>query len=296
MKVISQVAVICMGIIISCATPQPRYQGTISSGNWLRNISVPYSGPEGTFSVPVQIFFPKGYKKGDNYRTIILLPDYGSSLREWEKNSAVETLATSYKCVLICPQMGISMYASKFHPETQRKWNPLPGGIWIGTVLLPYIQDQFALCHDKGKTAIMGVSDGGRGALLVAEQYPQLFGAAVAISGFYDNQLMTRYRPLRYLYGEYKKFKDRWQTEDNVIAAAEKLENIAVYVVHSTKDPVISPGQAMLLAIKINHLLKNANLQMNFKYAKRTGYEHDWKYWRRFLPEIFTFLNKNLDQ
>ncbi|HNX60341.1 MAG TPA: hypothetical protein PKK43_14660, partial [Spirochaetota bacterium] len=60
-------------VIVCVSAASAKYQGSVPSGAWLKNLSVPYSGGDGNFSVNAQVYFPGGYKTGDAVRTLILL-------------------------------------------------------------------------------------------------------------------------------------------------------------------------------------------------------------------------------
>ena len=169
------------------------YSGKIVPGAW-NTVEVPYNDPEKSFSVKMQIYFPKNYSLGDRVPVMLLLHNYGASMYEWGRNSSIAVQAEKYNLVLVSPDMGRTLYETEYFPETTLKWNPIPGGRWVAEVLVPYLRAQFNLALNSKKTAVAGVGYAARGALLLASTYPQFFGEAVGIAGCYDQLSMSRSR------------------------------------------------------------------------------------------------------
>lgn len=241
----------------------------------------------------LQIYFPKEYKRGKAVRTLIVLHGYNGTMRDWEKNSAIKKFADQYGIALVCPAMGKSLYASQYFPETKVKWAPLPGGIYMNTVLIPFIRSNFNLATDKAKTGIMGLSTGGRGALLTAARIPESFAATAGVSGDYDPLSMTRNHILRSVYGEYKNFKSRWEQQDNMMRMAVNLKGVAVFISHGGKDYSVPREQSMLLAMRLKQLEKKSG-GYKVAYNEVSHGIHDWRYWRKILPDMMKFFDENM--
>lgn len=259
-----------------------------AAGKWLRNVKVDFNLNGETGSAAVQIYFPKGYKKGDNLRTLIALHGYRANMREWEINSAINKFADDFNFVIVCPDMGVSIYETKFYPETTSKWNSIPGGIFAGDILVKFLKSKYGLASGKSKTGIFGLSTGGRGAVLLTEKYPMNFGAAAGLSGDYDPSSMTKDRLLTSVYGDYKNFQDRWDNDDNIMKLAPNLKDVPVYISHGEKDHIIPKDQSLIAALQ----LKKAGAKVVYKTNRYGG--HDWKYWGYTLREVMEFFDKNL--
>lgn len=264
----------------------------IRPGRWLRNVKVNFDKGEKDYVV-MQIYFPKGYKKGDKIRTLIALHDYDGNLRDWETNSSIERQADKYNMAIVCPNMRRTLYESKYYPETINKWASIPGGQFVGEVLLKFLQKNFNLAKGKKRTGILGFSTGGRGALLTAAHYNGKFSAAAGLSGIYDQSSMPKERHLISVYGEYKNFKDRWEKEDNVLQMASKFKNISVFIGHGGKDHRVPSGQSFVLSLKLKTLKKKYG-GYDFVYHIKKKYHHDWKVWRLMLDPMMEFFDKNL--
>ncbi|HON77577.1 MAG TPA: alpha/beta hydrolase-fold protein [Spirochaetota bacterium] len=307
------VIAVMLGVFLSCETAQvpaggsayrfPEYKGTVSAGSWNRSIVITYTVDGVQESVPVQIYFPRSYRRGRNMRTLIGLHDLNGSMSSWSRFTRIEDYAERHNYILVCPNMPGTLYETKYFPETTRKWNRIPGGRWIAEILVPYLRQSFGIALDKNKTGIFGCSTGARGAVLVASAYPELFGAAAGFSGAYDSLAAADSRLLWSVYGEYKKFKKRWKDEDNVIRLAENLKDIPLILAHGKDDTTVPYDQTRLLAIRLLQLrgkCSDKSGQETTEEGGRRPYEfhmllrrneyHNWAFWRtmpRYMMPLF---------
>jgi hypothetical protein len=263
----------------------PLYTAEIPVKSWLRNINVPYSGPEGNFNVLIQIYFPQSYIKEKPVRTLILLPSYGRGLTEWEKNSAAVRYANEQQCVLVCPDMGRTVYESQYFPETTLRWHELPGGVWIPNVLVPFLRDQFGLCRAREITGIAGVGMGARGALLAAARNSEIFSYAGCIAGAYDAALLPQSGPLTAQYGRYKNFKERWESVDSVLSVAQNLKDSCIYMGHGKREKDNPIESAQIVLIKFSQL-KKQHPSFNYKFSF-SEWGTEWEVWNKLVPDLF---------
>jgi putative tributyrin esterase len=268
------------------------YTGEITPNKWIRNLKVMYSEEKDGFR-NIQIFFPNNYKKGENAKVLIALHGYGANMREWELNSYIEKLANDFNFVIVCPDMGNTIYESKFYPETTVKWAGIPGGKFISENLINYLNNTFSLAYDREKIGIFGLSTGGRGAMLLSALHPDIFGAAAGLSGDYDPLAMTHDRLITSVYGNFKQFEERWKTDDNIMKLADKLINTPLFISHGERDSVVPKEQSWIFAIKLKQLKKKMG-GFDVIYIEKKNLMHDWRYWGNMLPEIMEFFNKKL--
>jgi S-formylglutathione hydrolase FrmB len=273
---------ILVSVIISGFAVEPVYTQSKGAmpGSWQK------SGIQSTdgSSVTVSLYFPKSYKAGMN-RTLILLHSYGKSSSEWEKTSGAAKLADEYGIILVCPDMGKTIYENEYFEETIIKWNALPGGKWIPKVLIPYLQKEKDLCTDRKRTGIAGLEIGARGALLAAARNPEMFGFAGGISGMYDSGSAMRFEGFNALYGKYKDNKDRWENADSIITLAPQLSGTVIFLSHGNKERNPSIDQSQLVLIKLAQLKKK---QGGFQYRFfEKGWGDGWAIWGPSLVELF---------
>jgi enterochelin esterase-like enzyme len=249
-------------------------------GSWQKN-SVQTDGGS---AVTVSMYFPKSYKAGMS-RTLILLHSYGKSSYEWEKTSGASKLADTYGIILVCPDMGKTIYENDYFDETSNRWNAIPGGRWIPQVLIPYLRKEKDLCNDRKLTGITGLEIGARGALLSAARNPEIFGFAGGISGMYDSGSATRFEGYNLLYGKYKDNKDRWENADSIIILAPQLSKTVIFLSHGNKERNPSIDQTQLVLIRLAQLKKK---QGGFQYRFfEKGWGDSWAIWGPSLLECF---------
>ena len=188
------------------------------------------------------------------------------------------------------------LYETRYYLQTRNKWSNVPGGKWIGDILIPFLREQFAIAYEKRKTGILGNSIGARGAILTASSYPKIFGAAAGLSGFYDTIAITDNKLLISIYGEYDNFPKRWEDDDNIIKLAVNLRDTPVFLAHGKRDWKVNFEQARLLAIRLKQLQKGNKNTYKFEYHEKKYKFHDWKLWNAMLPFMMSFFDKSLDR
>lgn len=267
----------------------------LEPGKWTRSVMVPFE-KGGESGVSVQIYVPGDYKPGEKIRTLIMLPEYDGNEREWENSTPIAQEANALHLAIVCPNTAGTVYESAYYPETVKKWGPVPGTLFIGEVLVPYLQSKFSLAADRKRTGICGIGMGARGAILVAAKYNRLFCAAAGLSGVYDPGLLSRpLNSLTAVYGSYKSFPERWDETDNVIKLAPELKGTAVFLAHGDSDSQVPSNQSVALAITLNTLQKKGG-GYDSRYKAMRHHAHDWRCWRRVFPEVMRFFGEKLAQ
>jgi dipeptidyl aminopeptidase/acylaminoacyl peptidase len=242
--------------------------------------------------VLVQIYFPKSYTgRGD--RVLVALHGYAGAMADYEENTNLAWLAEERGFVVVCPNMGRTLYESRYYPETEIRWSPVPGSEFLGALLIPFVRKNYGVAEDRSRTGIMGISTGGRGALLAACLYPEIFGAAAGISGDYDPPSMPNDRLLRTVYGPYDRFKDRWDGDDNVLKLAVNLKRTPVLLVHGSKDYVTPREQSLVMAMTMKQLQKKSG-GYECVYLEKKHQTRDWRLWKMVLPEVMDFFHERL--
>jgi S-formylglutathione hydrolase FrmB len=138
---------------------------------------------------------------------------------------------------------------------------------------LPMLSDRF----DAGRVALVGWSMGGYGALLAAEEHPDLFAAVAAASP----AIFTSYEELTSGGGDAFDSAEDFAAHD-VIAGAGSLGEVAVRIDCGTADPFYANDQSLVRALP-------APPQGSwFKGC------HDPDSWRTVAPAQIDFLGRNL--
>jgi S-formylglutathione hydrolase FrmB len=125
-------------------------------------------------------------------------------------------------------------------------WNPHPGDdpqAMLVRELIPRCQRQ-GLGTGQRKVGVMGISMGGYGAILLAEQYPGLIGAAAAISP----AIWTSYAQAQSANaGAYASAQDF--AHDDAVTHAGALAGVPVRVASGDSDPFHPGVQALARAL-----------------------------------------------
>lgn len=237
--------------------------------------------PGGPPSIHVDIADPADRAlRGD----LLVLPGWNFSRREWQAKSPLlaEAAARGLRCVF--PEMKVTLYESRYYPETTMKWATLPGGQWIKTVLLPELQKK-GIFTPEGDNYVLGLSTGGRGAVLLCLQNPGVFKAAAALSGDFNQTAMPADRLMKALYGPYESFSRRWHDDDNPFSQV-LLWNTPLYLGHGQADDVVpfSQSETWYRALKKNH----PRLRLIFNKPEKAG--HDFHYWSSEVGPVLDFF------
>jgi hypothetical protein len=268
---------------------------TIAPGKWSAPLSIDYTAPDGRVkTASVRIYFPKDCTPRACRRSIILLHDTSGTMRDWGVNTDIQGYADEYRVVLVCPDMGSTLYETKFYPETVKQWDGIPGGLWVKEVLVPWLQKTYKIAKDRKYTGIAGVAMGARGALLIASSCPDIFGAAAGLSGDYDKTLSTRKKTFATVYGDYTTNRDRWENDDNVIEAAEGLRDTPVFLGHGGRDRDTPVEQSRLLSIRIKQLQKKHLQKYVLEYHEKEKLTHDWKCWKALTQPMMQFFDTTM--
>lgn len=285
-------------LLVSAANLQAADLSQIKPGSWLKNLSITTIWEGNSFAVPLQIYFPKNYKAGSSVKTLIALHDYEGSMTDWQNRSGIAAYADKYNIVVVTPQMGKTLYETAYYPESKIKWNPMPGGRWIADELVPFIQKEYKLGLKRNELGLIGVNSGGHGAVLLAALYPQVFGIACSVGGFFDTLAMTSNKRIEGVYGPYKDFSDRWKTSDYIMALAPNLENTPVFLIHGNSDYLVPFEQSRMFAIRLSQLQKSKGAgnpkKFTVKLIERKYKGAGWENWAGMLPDMFIFIDQQL--
>ena len=218
--------------------------------------------------------------------TVILLHGWDLSPLSWcdQTSFCDELLSMGYHVII--PDMGKSVYASQYYPETVETMSMYPQLSFVLDTLLPFLQDSIYILNSSHNNYLIGYSMGARGALAIAENTENIFSRLVLISGEYDQTLMPEDNILTMYFGSYQKFPERWEGKDNLLRNIDKL-NIPVLILHGKNDDVISALQSDTLA----KVLENKN-----KFYIKTiynNYGHDFDFVQKTVKDVNVFLNKD---
>lgn len=231
----------------------------------------------------VQIKAPENKFKG----TILILQGWNFRRTSWCENTNLCSKALEEGYYLIMPEMGKSIYHWKTYSQTRKDWTKYPTRDWLMNNVCNYLRSEYNLMLKGHDNFVLGLSTGGRGALLIAQENPDIFKGAASISGDYDQSLY----PADNLYiGYFGKDPKEWNPQENPISFIDKWE-VPMYIGHGNKDKVVSISHMSRLKLFVDSLRPD----LNFRYHVAENAKHDYQYWSSEVPFILDFF-KSLDE
>ncbi|MGQ9864192.1 MAG: prolyl oligopeptidase family serine peptidase [Bacteroidia bacterium] len=220
------------------------------------------------------------HQQGEPTRNLIVLPGWGHSADAiCQTNLCHRALQEGYR--LILPQMGKSLYTQHVYPQTRKDWRGFPTlQTWRDT-LLPALKNQGYLALP---TYVLGISTGGRGAVLLILYFPEFFVAGAALSGDFDTEGMPQDNLLRGWLGPYDQFADRWRQESPYLLAP-KL-NRPLFLAHGKKDAIVPAWQSEKFYSRCKSLHPNLKIQLSLDL--QAG--HDYPYWEKAAHQALNFF------
>jgi predicted esterase len=225
---------------------------------------------------------PKGAFKGN----IIVLPGWSFSRKDWCEKASLCKKATEKGYRLIMPEMGKSVYASQFYPETLKDWQKYPNKAWLINELIPTLQKEHGILLPEQHNFVVGLSTGGRGVALMALAKPELFKAVAALSGDFDQTQMPTDRLIIGYYGSYQAFKSRWEGEDNPTKQAARFKT-PIYLGHGKQDNIVPVSQTQIFYDALQKANPALKIKLNLVNAA-----HDYAYWESETENVLNFFGE----
>lgn len=220
---------------------------------------------------------------------LLVLQGWSFPKDDWCKKSSLCQKALSQGYRLIMPEMGKSTYSSQLYPQTLAQWRKYPTLPWLTDSLIPYLQKRYCIMTKDQANFVVGLSTGARGAGLVVMNKPDLFKAAAALSGDFDQRGIPHDRIMTGFYGSIYQFPKRWAGKDNMVVNIKKFKT-PFYLGHGKLDRVCPPAQTLQFyqALKKNHPKLKLTLSMPAWAA------HNYKYWDYEVDRFLKFFGETL--
>ena len=187
--------------------------------------------------------------------------------------------------VLIIPDMGKSIYSSKFFKETRKDWQIYPDFNFFTDSIIGFIQKRYSLLLPGQNNFIYGISTGGKGAIITALNLPSIFKGAASLSGDYDQTKIPNDKIYAGFYGPISKFYERWKNCDNIVARIKEF-NVPVYIGHGRLDNVIPVSQSIEFYDSLTKY--NPGLVKTLHIDKTAS--HNYTYWGSEVENILNFF------
>ncbi len=168
----------------------------------------------------VTVALPESYAQNDtaDYPVVYLLNGHGGHNRTWAGIINLDSLATQYRCIIVCPAGLNAWYYNVPTDSTLRMED------YIVTELVPWVDATFRTKPEARYRAITGLSMGGHGGLWLGLRYPEIWKNAGSTSGGVDIRPFPKNWGLDKLLGKQEDNMDVWESHV-VINLVPKLKS-----------------------------------------------------------------------
>jgi len=105
-------------------------------------------------SIPTDIAIPANH----NGKTLLLLPGWNYPRTGWCDSTEICRKALAAGYALVAPEMGKSIYATRYYPETRQDWRRYPTLAWLMDTLTPHLQHTYGLLQQGQPNYVLGRS------------------------------------------------------------------------------------------------------------------------------------------
>ncbi|APA87385.1 esterase family protein [Paraburkholderia sprentiae WSM5005] len=243
-----------------------------------RVVNIPSAAMHRTFEATVVL--PDQYARGSQaprFPVVYVLHGSGGDYTDWTANSRIGKLADRYHVILVMPDGGHESWYIDSPVDPRSRY-----GTYVGTEVVAYIDSHFRTIATKQARAITGLSMGGFGALRIALDRPDAFGAAGSMSGAVDPRRSEGEPGIERVFGDPMQYADFWNRVA-IVASAEDFgrDHIALTIDCGASDSLVQS----------NRLLHERLVELGVPhgYAERPG-GHTWKYWSNAVKYQVSFF------
>lgn len=214
---------------------------------------------------------------------LLALHGWNLSALDWKTQTPLVELATRKGIAVVMPELGKTIYASRLYPETRVEWRSQRLLGWVSDTLVGWLQTKYGLFSTNRNHAVLGLSTGGRGAVLVAAARSDVFTACGVCSGDFIPELMPADNLMRGWYGSFEEFPDRWRGSEHPVGVVHKIKGW-VYVAHGASDAVVPIGQSRSFLLLLAQ--RQPELQLQSWLPDFAG--HDYVFWGACTSQFLT--------
>ena len=230
-------------------------------------------------TMPYRVVLPAQYNSGEKLPVIYLLHGGGENFRSWTNDSDVAQYA-GHGVILVMPEGNSSYYVNSARNPQDRYED------YIVKDLIADVERRFPAVPARSGRAIIGVSMGGFGAIVLALKHPDLFVFAGALSPALDVpsrpfsiRRISQWRHHRSIFGDWNGRHQR-ENDPYELARARAADAASVpFIWFSCGDQ-----EGLLPAnIRFARLLKERGFR--FRFTKEHG-GHSWNQWNPLVSGV----------
>jgi S-formylglutathione hydrolase FrmB len=265
----------------------------------------------------VQILLPADYDAASTRRYPVLYLFHGTSggARDWTHMGEAEATTNGRDLITVMPDAGVESNGGGWFTDWVNggAFGPPLWETWHIRHLIPWIDTQLRTTADRRGRGIIGLSQGGFGAMSYASRHPDLFGVAASFSGAVDisanplivvplvtpivnaTELGLNGVPLNTFFGDRVTNEINWAAHDPATLAGNlRATSMYAYTGNGTLqlDP-IEAGVYQLSTLFVGELRKRG-IPIDFHYYGRGT--HTWPYWARDLRDVMPALMRDFEQ
>jgi S-formylglutathione hydrolase FrmB len=230
-------------------------------------------------TVPVKINYADSSKA-----SILVLPGWNLKATEWCEKTKLCEQAKKQGFDLIFVEMQRSVYLKEYYPQTRADYSAYPTRSWLmDTVILPLIKAQ--VIDNTNPVFVLGLSTGGRGAAILALEYPAVFSGAASLSGDFNPILQKDDALMINSLGPYSKFPDLWNGDNNISKRAKEFI-VPLYIGHGQQDKICP----LIQSTDFVKVLKTTNPALRVVSHFPATYGHTYTYWDSEVDAVLNFF------
>lgn len=227
--------------------------------------------------------YARGARDGDRYPVVYLLHGSGGDHTDWTSNTHIAALADRYHVILVMPDGGHESWYIDSPFDSGSRYET-----FIGDEVVSYVDSHFRTIATQRARAITGLSMGGFGALRIALDRPDTFGAVGSISGAVDPRCCSDEPGIAHVFGDPGRHPSFW--DRNVIVASASAfvrAHLDLTIDCGRDDALVGSNRTLherLVALGVPH-----------DYAERPG-GHTWDYWANAIRYQMRFFATSFQQ
>lgn len=231
--------------------------------------------------IPINIKYAR-----DAVGTILVLPGWNLPDTQWCTATLLCEKAILMHYNLLFVEMQRSVYLENYYPQTRLDYKQYPTRTWLMDSVVNVLQNT-EIIYPKNFNYVIGLSTGGRGAAILALEYPNIFKGAACLSGDFDPTLQKDDKLMIYSIGPYDKYKSLWEGSNNIAKRASEMKT-PIYIGHGKKDKTSPIIQSTHFAEELKK--QNPKLLVKTNFPDSMG--HNYKYWDSEVDSVISFFNK----